>query len=108
MKNIQRENLNAIEEAVALQRLSQEFSLTHQQIATIVGKSRATISNLLRLLNLPPEIKYRVEKRELEMGHARALLPLDRAHQITHATQIAARKLSVREAEKLLRQVRGS
>jgi ParB family chromosome partitioning protein len=105
IENIQRENLNAIEEAMALHRLSQEFSLTHQQIAGIVGKSRATISNLLRLLTLPLEIKDMVERGEIEMGHARALLSLDEYHQCKVATQISLRGMSVRETELYIRRL---
>lgn len=105
IENIQREDLNAIEEAMALHRLSQEFSLTHQQIATVVGKSRATISNLLRLLSLPPHIKQMVEKKELEMGHARALLSLDEERQLQVANQIIAKNLSVRDTELYIRRL---
>jgi ParB family chromosome partitioning protein len=105
IENIQRENLNAIEEAIALQRLSQEFDLTHQQIATLVGKSRATISNLLRLLNLPPEVKTMLESRELEMGHARALLSLDEPRQQLVAKQIILKNYSVRETELYIRRL---
>ncbi len=105
IENIQRENLNAIEEASALHRLSQEFSLTHQEIAKIVGKSRATISNLLRLLTLSPEIKAMVEKGELEMGHARAVLALNPERQLAVATQIAMKGYSVRDAEDYIRRL---
>ncbi len=105
IENIQREDLNAIEEAMALHRLSQEFSLTHQQIATIVGKSRATISNLLRLLVLPPEVKRMVEKGEIEMGHARALLSLDEERQCQVAAQIVLKGMSVRETELYIRRL---
>lgn len=105
IENIQRENLNAIEEAIALQRLSQEFSLTHQQIATMVGKSRATISNSLRLLSLSPEIRQMVEKRELEMGHARALLSLDEERQRMVARKIVDKNLSVRDTELYIRRI---
>jgi ParB family chromosome partitioning protein len=108
IENIQRENLNAIEEAMALQRLSQEFALTHQQIASIVGKSRATISNLLRLLILPPDIKHMVEKGELEMGHARALLSLDAKRQSQVARRIVLKGMSVRKAELYIRQLMSS
>lgn len=105
IENIQRENLNAIEEANALQRLSIEFSLSHQEIAKVVGKSRATISNLLRLLALGPEIKSMVEKGELEMGHARALLTLDADTQLKVAHQVVARSFSVRETELYIRRL---
>lgn len=105
IENIQRENLNAIEEANALQRLSIEFSLSHQEIAKVVGKSRATISNLLRLLALGPEVKGMVEKGELEMGHARALLTLDADTQLKVAQQVVARNFSVRETELYIRRL---
>ncbi len=105
IENIQRENLNAIEEAIALQRLSEEFKLTHQEVAKIVGKSRATISNLLRLLSLCDEVKQMVEKGELEMGHARALLSLDDDRQRQIANQIALKGLSVRETELYIRRL---
>lgn len=105
IENIQRENLNAIEEATALHRLSQEFELTHQEIAKIVGKSRATISNLLRLLSLNSEVKSMVERGELEMGHARALLSLDELRQLQVAKQMAMKGLSVREAELYIRRL---
>jgi ParB family transcriptional regulator, chromosome partitioning protein len=99
IENIQREDLNAIEEAIALQRLITEFSLTHQQVAAIVGKSRASISNLLRLLSLPEEVKQMVDKGDLEMGHARALLSLDERQRIQTAQKIISKQLSVRETE---------
>ncbi len=102
IENIQRENLNPLEEAVALQRLADEFSMTHQQIAEVVGKSRATISNLLRLIGLRPEIKTLIEQRKLEMGHARALLGLTGIPQIEAAYIVAERGLSVRETEQLV------
>jgi ParB family chromosome partitioning protein len=105
IENIQREDLNAIEEAMAFHRLMQEFSLTHQQIATIVGKSRATISNLLRLLSLPTEVKNMLERRELEMGHARSLLSLDEIRQIQVAKQIVLKGMSVRETEAYIRRL---
>lgn len=105
IENIQREDLNAIEEAMALQRLGDEFKLTHQQIAKIVGKSRATISNLLRLLSLPAEVKQMVEKGALEMGHARAILSLDEERQRQVANHIAAKNLSVRETEFYIRRL---
>jgi ParB family transcriptional regulator, chromosome partitioning protein len=103
IENIQRENLNAIEEAMALQRLNQEFTLTHEQIAAIVGKSRTTVTNSLRLLSLPQRIKQLVEKGELEMGHARALLSLDEPRQLHIADRIISKKLSVRETEDYIR-----
>lgn len=105
IENIQRENLNAIEEATALHRLSQEFSLTHQEIATVIGKSRTTVSNLLRLLTLSTNIKQMVEKGDLEMGHARALLSLDEIHQAKVANQIVLKAMSVRETELYIRRL---
>ena len=105
--NIQREDLNPLEEAHGLQRLTQEFGLTHELAARAVGRSRSAASNLLRLLNLAEPVQQMLAAGELDMGHARALLALDKAHQITHATEIAARKLSVREAEKLVARAAG-
>ena len=104
IENIQRENLNPLEEAVALQRLLDEFSMTHEEIAQAVGKSRATISNLLRLLNLQPEVKLLVESRQLEMGHARALLSLNSLAQLEAAKIVVAKSLSVRATEQLVKQ----
>ena len=104
IENIQRENLNPLEEARALDRLISEFGITHQQAADAVGRSRAAVSNLLRLLELPPEISAFVEKRELEMGHARALLGLtQRRHQVEVGQLVAKKGLSVRETEALVR-----
>ncbi len=106
IENIQREDLNPLEEARALQRLILEFGLTHQQAADAVGRSRAAVSNLLRLLELPPEVCERVERRELEMGHARALLGLSGARQQTEVALLVVRKgLSVRETESLVRRL---
>jgi ParB family chromosome partitioning protein len=106
IENIQRENLNPLEEGRALERLISEFGLTHQQAADAVGRSRAAVSNLLRLLELPPEVCERLEKRELEMGHARALLGLPhRRQQIEVAALVAGKGLSVREAESLVRRM---
>ncbi|HEY1725210.1 MAG TPA: ParB/RepB/Spo0J family partition protein [Steroidobacteraceae bacterium] len=106
IENIQREDLNPLEEGRALQRLISEFGLTHQQAAEAVGRSRAAVSNLLRLLELPPEVCERLERRELEMGHARALLGLpQRRQQIEVAALIAGKGLSVREAEALVRRI---
>lgn len=102
IENIQRENLNCIEEATALQRLIDEFNLTHQETADAVGKSRTTITNLLRLLNLPTTVKTMLEHKDLEMGHARALLTLEKNLQIQVAKTIAAQGLSVRATEKLI------
>jgi len=102
IENIQREDLNPLEEAQGLQRLVAEFKLTHEQAAAAVGRSRSAASNLLRLLNLAAPVQQMLMAGDLDMGHARALLPLDSAQQILSANQIAARKLSVREAEKLV------
>jgi ParB family chromosome partitioning protein len=104
IENIQRENLNPLEEARALERLISEFGITHQQAADAVGRSRAAVSNLLRLLELPDEITAFVERRELEMGHARALLGLtQRRHQVEVGSLVAKKGLSVRETEALVR-----
>jgi ParB family chromosome partitioning protein len=106
IENIQRENLNPLEEARALERLINEFALTHQQAAEAVGRSRAGVSNLLRLLELAPEVAERVEKREIEMGHARALLALSsRKHQVEVSVLIVRKGLSVRETEALVRRM---
>jgi len=102
IENIQRENLNPLEEAQGLQRLTQEFGLTHEDAAKAVGRSRSAASNLLRLLNLAEPVQQMLMAGDIDMGHARALLALDKAHQITNASEIVARKLSVREAEKLV------
>lgn len=102
IENIQREDLNPLEEAQGLQRLVNEFHLTHEQAAQAVGRSRSAASNLLRLLQLTEPVQNMLMAGDLDMGHARALLPLEGAHQITTATEIAAKKLSVREAEKLV------
>ncbi len=103
IENIQRENLNPLEEARALQRLIDEFGLTHEGAAKAVGRSRAAVSNLLRLLELEAEVKTLVEARTLEMGHARALLGLGGAHQVEAARQVASRGLSVRATEQLVK-----
>jgi ParB family chromosome partitioning protein len=102
IENIQREDLNPLEEAQGLQRLIDEFELTHEQAAQAVGRSRSAASNLLRLLQLAEPVQNMLMAGDIDMGHARALLPLDGAHQITTATEIAAKKLSVRDAEKLV------
>ncbi len=104
IENIQREDLNVLEQAMALQRLSDEFNMTHEAVADAVGKSRATITNLLRLLQLPPIIKEMLGKNELEMGHARALLSLEATQQIKIAKEIIAKQLSVRKTESAVRQ----
>ena len=103
IENIQRENLNPIEEAVALQRLQQEFELSQQEVADAVGKSRTAVANLLRLLNLTDEVKVMLEHGDLEMGHARALLPLSEELQIDAGREVAAKGLSVRQTELLVR-----
>jgi ParB family transcriptional regulator, chromosome partitioning protein len=104
IENIQREDLNPLEEARALERLIAEFGVTHQQAADAVGRSRASVTNLLRLLELAPEVSMMVEKRQLEMGHARALLGLaNRRQQVQLAEQVAREELSVRATEALVR-----
>ena len=105
IENIQREDLNPLEEAQGLQRLVREFGLTHEQAAQAVGRSRSAASNLLRLLNLAEPVQTMLMAGDIDMGHARALLALDRAAQITAGNQIAARKLSVREAEALVKKI---
>src|SRR4030095_4751628 len=101
IENIQREDLNPLEEAQGLQRLGTEFKLTHEPAAQAVGRSRSAASNLLRLLQLAEPVQQMLMAGDLDMGHARALLPLANAQQILAANQIAAKKLSVRDAEKL-------
>ena len=105
IENIQREDLNPIEEAAALQRFQDEFELTHQQVAEAVGKSRTTVTNLLRLMSLSAEAKKLVEHGDLEMGHARAILTLDSAKQTEAARTIVAKGLSVRQTEALVRRL---
>jgi len=106
IENIQRENLNPLEEAKALDRLIREFGLTHQQAADAVGRSRATVSNLLRLLELSDQVKPLLESRQLEMGHARALLAItDKARQLEAARKVVKSGMSVRETEKLVRRL---
>ena len=107
IENIQREDLNAVEEASALHRLLHEFGLTHQQVAEAVGKSRTTVTNLLRLLDLNEDVKAMIENRSLEMGHARALLGLKGADQSEAARKVAESGLSVRETEELVRTLLG-
>ena len=104
IENIQREDLNPLEEAAGIQRLIEEFGMTHQQAADAVGRSRPAASNLLRLLQLAPPVQELLMAGDIDMGHARALLPLDGATQIGLANLIAARGLSVREAERLAQQ----
>jgi ParB family chromosome partitioning protein len=105
IENIQREDLNAMEEAVALQRLLSEFELTHQQVADAVGKSRTTVTNLLRLNQLADEVKTLLEHGDIEMGHARAILALPAEQQPDTGRVIAAKQLTVREAESLVRRL---
>ena len=105
IENIQRDDLNPLEEAGALHRLLNEFQLTHQQVAQAVGKSRTTVTNLIRLLDLNAEVKQLVDDGSLEMGHARALLGLEGGVQTQAANQVAAKGLSVRETEALVRRL---
>jgi len=105
IENIQREDLNPLEEAQGLQRLVSEFGLTHEAAAQAVGRSRSAASNLLRLLNLAEPAQAMLMAGDIDMGHARALLALDRGTQITAANQIAAKKMSVREAEALVKKL---
>ncbi len=105
IENIQREDLNPLEEAQGLQRLIKDFGLTHETAAQAVGRSRSAASNLLRLLNLADPVQTMLMAGDLDMGHARALLALDRANQITAANQISAKKMSVREAENLVKKL---
>ncbi|AKS40522.1 ParB/RepB/Spo0J family partition protein [Wenzhouxiangella marina] len=106
IENIQRENLNPLEEAIALKRLIEEFELTHGQAAESVGRSRAAVSNLLRLLELAPEVREMVDQRLLDMGHARALLSLDRIDQVRAARQVINLELSVRQTEALVKRMK--
>jgi ParB family transcriptional regulator, chromosome partitioning protein len=105
IENIQRENLNPVEEANALQRLIDEFSMTHQRIAEAVGRSRAAVTNLLRLLTLQSDVRQMLEGGKMDMGHARALLALEGAQQSKTARQVVERGLSVRETETLVRRL---
>ena len=105
IENMQREDLNPLEEAQGLQRLIKEFGLTHETAAQAVGRSRSAASNLLRLLNLAEPVQTMLMAGDLDMGHARALLALERGTQITAANQIAAKKMSVREAESLVKKL---
>lgn len=104
IENIQRENLNPMEEAVALHRLQQEFELTQQEVADAVGKNRATVANLLRLMNLNADVKRLLENGDIEMGHARALLGLQGQSQSDAAVQVVSKGLTVRQTEALVRQ----
>ncbi|MGY6518682.1 MAG: ParB/RepB/Spo0J family partition protein [Lysobacteraceae bacterium] len=105
IENIQREDLNPLEEAQALQRLIDEFALTHQQAAEAVGRGRSAVSNLLRLLEMPEAIRGLVERREIEMGHARALLTLPPTTAVALAREAAAEGLSVREVERRVQRI---
>jgi ParB family chromosome partitioning protein len=105
IENIQREDLNAMEEAIALERLLTEFELTHQEVAQAIGKSRTTVTNLLRLNNLSEEVKTLLERGDIDMGHARALLSLQKDQQIITARTVAAKELTVRETEKLINKI---
>lgn len=107
IENIQREDLNALEEAEALKRLIEEHSLTQQEVADAVGKSRTAVANLLRLLNLTPGVRELLLAGKLEMGHARALLPLPAATQASAAAQVVSRQLTVRATEALVRRLQG-
>ncbi len=107
IENIQREDLNALEESEALRRLLDEFEMTHQQVADSVGKSRTTVSNLLRLLDLQNEVKILLGKGLLEMGHARALLALEGEKQIELANKVVSQSLTVRSVEKLIKNLSG-
>lgn len=106
IENIQRENLNPIEEANGLRRLLDEFGMTHEQVAESVGRSRSSVTNLLRLLSLNPAVKQMVEHGQLEMGHARALLALEGADQDKAAREVVARQFSARQAESLVRRIK--
>ena len=108
IENIQREDLNPMEEANAFQRLIDEFHMTHQQVAEAVGRSRVTVTNLLRLLTLNDDVKRMVERGELEMGHARALLTLEHEQQSQAAREVIEKQLSVRETEKLVRRIQST
>lgn len=105
IENIQRENLNPLEEANALRRLIEEFELTHEQAAKSVGRSRAAVTNLLRMLELAPEVRQLVDEKRLDMGHARALLSLERHDQVRAAREVVDKDLSVRQTEMLVRRL---
>ena len=108
IENIQREDLNPLEEATALRRLIDDFQMTHQEAADAVGRSRAAVSNLLRLLELMQEVKDMIDLRRIEMGHARALLSLDDELQVQAAREVVRKRLSVRETENLVRRLQQS
>jgi len=103
IENMQREDLNAMEEAMALQRIKDEFDMTHEQVAQAVGKSRSAVTNLMRLTNLTEQVRTLVERGDLEMGHDRALLPLQSSQQLPIAQDIIDRDMSVRQAETYVR-----
>ena len=105
IENIQREELNPVEEANALQRLLDEFGMTHQQVADSIGRSRTGVTNLLRLLSLNKEVKQMLSERKIEMGHAKVLLALSDKLQLTAAREVVAKQLSVRQTESLVRQL---
>ncbi len=105
IENIQRENLNPIEEAMALKRLQEEFELTQQEVADAVGRSRAAVTNLMRLISLNPDVRLMLEHGDLEMGHARALLPLSEIQQSEAAQLVVGKGLSVRQTESLTRRM---
>ncbi len=105
IENIQREDLNCIEEAMGLQRLMQEFTLTQEQVAAAIGKSRVSVTNLLRLLHLADDVKTMLEHGDIEMGHARAILSLDATQQIQAARDVVAKQLTVRDTERLVRKI---
>jgi ParB family chromosome partitioning protein len=105
IENIQRENLNPLEEAAGIKRLIDEFSMTHQAASEAVGRSRTAVTNLLRLLNLATPVQEMLMHNRIDMGHARALLGLEGAKQIATAEQIAQKQLSVREAERLVQRI---
>lgn len=105
IENIQREDLNPIEEAAALLRLQEEFNLTQQDVAKAVGKSRSAVANLMRLMSLEPEVRKLLEHGDLDMGHARCLLALKGSQQLSAARQVVGRELSVRQTEALVRRL---
>lgn len=105
IENIQRQDLNPMEQALALQRFHEEFGLSHQEIAETVGKARASVSNLLRLLSLEESVKVLLDEQKIDMGHARALLPLKKTEQAKVAQQVVAKGLSVRQTEQLVREL---
>lgn len=106
VENLQREDLNVMDQARAMQRLAEEFDLTHQQVADVLGKSRTVVSNYLRLLSLTPLVRQFLEHGDLDMGHARSLLMLNEAQQTQAANLVVAKQLSVRETEKLVTRIK--